>query len=99
MFLRARTSSLQCWCALPRHDFERAAIHANLVDAPSPCTHTQFGSWDRNGNGCVDLEEFKRNILDLGLEASDKDIADLFRQLDGDNSVSLAPLTLSKLHA
>ena len=39
--------------------------------------------------GVVELEEFKHNILDLGLYATDAEVEALFRMLDDDGSGAL----------
>lgn len=38
-------------------------------------------------NGSIDLEEFKKNVLMLGIEAFDSEFTALFKLLDSDHSV------------
>jgi len=45
--------------------------------------------WDSNGNGVVEYEEFRTNIRELGLHATDEEIAKLFGMLDDDGSGAL----------
>eukprot|EP00966_Prymnesium_polylepis_P040030 929597-Prymnesium_polylepis.2 len=47
----------------------------------------QLRKWDSNGNGVVEYEEFRTNIRELGLHATDEEIAKLFGMLDDDGSV------------
>ena len=43
-----------------------------------------------SGNGKLDEEEFNRNIREIGFEATDAEMAELFLALDVDGSKSLA---------
>ena len=46
--------------------------------------------WDSDGNGKLDRNEFNKNIMSLGFEASDEEYNELFDSLDVDHSGSLA---------
>ena len=46
-------------------------------------------SWDDDGGGSVDSDEFATKVRQLGLEGTDAELLDLFQLLDDDNSGEL----------
>ena len=45
--------------------------------------------WDPNGDGEIDMHEFRTNVKSLGLQATNEEIDTLFRSLDEDGGGSL----------
>jgi len=75
---------------------------ADIITRKDIKLSTLLSSWDMDKNGSIDLEEFKKNVLMLGIEAFDSEFTALFKLLDSDHSGALEhteiKCSLRKLH-
>jgi len=70
------------------------AIEAKVGSAMSTTMHSKLGDmiakWDKDGDGTVNKEEFRKNIKDLGVEANSYEIDELFTKLNTDGGGDLS---------
>ncbi|KAL1529750.1 hypothetical protein AB1Y20_000686 [Prymnesium parvum] len=116
--LRERAKESQQACLLftieeaAEEEYRQAAIKArekplivrvaDIITRKDIKLSTLLSSWDMDKNGSIDLEEFKKNVLMLGIEAFDSEFTALFKLLDSDHSGALEhteiKCSLRKLH-
>ena len=53
-------------------------------------TSKLFSKFDRNNSGCITVGEFKRGFMEMGIQASTKDITDLIDRLDRDGNGTIS---------
>jgi len=68
----------------------------DLLKAKAVKVQDLRNTWDKDGNGKLDLKELSKNLDDLGFERSEDETKELFGQLDIDKSGTLASKELAE---
>ena len=77
-----------------RDDQDMGAKLGELIKRRNIKVSELVGTWDEDGSGYIDRKEFRVHVRLVGLDATDKDLDQIFDQLDSDGSEALDPKEL-----